>query len=212
MNKKLTLKDFTDRLEDIAVTEHTFDEGRLKGLTINVKNALSLEEAMRFVGNIVGTCADLSRAEYVPEAFDFSVRLNTVEIYAGMTRGKTKIADLYKLMYCTDLYDSVRLYIDGRQYNELIDAAKNHIEFIKSMLSSVAARKMLDLASKLESFTEIADKAASIMSDESIKMFADRLGIGDTEPVSNKGRAIVDDNSEESNVITLKMKDTHADE
>ena len=120
--------------------EITF-EGKSETMSVRLKRLLGYEEAMAFVEDIVAQCTNIERSVYRPEAFDFSVKMNTLVHYAGVEKADS-MESVYSVIYCTDLYEVIRGEIDEEQYMALVSAAKERINNNREIMNSLLIAKM----------------------------------------------------------------------
>lgn len=162
MNKmnKITFNMVAAEMDENIMTEVAFS-GKNKELKISVKRRLDFEDAMKFVRDVAGSCTDINEGSYMPEAFDFSVKVNTLVYYAGFN-DPDDIQKAYSVIYGTNLYEVVRDVIDEGQYFALVSAAKERVGNDKEILNNSYAAKMNDLIYKMD---EIMNEGNSVVNE-----------------------------------------------
>ena len=136
----ITFDAIVDEMEVDLSTEVVF-LGISKEAKIPVKRLLGYKEAMEFVDDIVAQCTYIDGCVYRPEVFDFSVKMNTLVHYAGFKKSGT-IESAYSVIYCTDLYEVIRVEIDDEQYMSLVSAAKEKINNNREIMNNLLIAKM----------------------------------------------------------------------
>lgn len=132
--------------ELISVQINGMDE-----IELQVLPYLTFEEAMTFVNDVASSVIDEKKMEYTPEAYEFAIRLKVMEIYCGI-RVPSKLDKAYEVLFGTNIFDSVMDAINITQYNQMIEAIYNRVEYYKSMMTAVAGdkvRKMMDEVTKM---------------------------------------------------------------
>lgn len=152
-SKKLTINKIMKNIPDAGTTEVKLDGEYFSGVTLEVKKMLTLPESAAFVRDVYGTCVDEAEGTYMPEAFEFAVRLFTLIHYAGVEAPKDA-GKAYSALFFTDLYDRIREAIDDDQHIDLIDAARERIYVWRGMAQAAAAKQIQELIGKMNSMME----------------------------------------------------------
>lgn len=162
MDNKLTMKMLIEKLPAAERVEVQLG-GALEGMTLNVRKTLPLNDSMRFVTDVVTSCADVDKGEYTYSGYDFAMRANTIAYYAELKIGKSDMSKLYRLMYETDIYDRVRAVINEDQYDALINAVWGELEYAREMLTSTAGTKTMELLAQVGEFAQTATQMTEQM-------------------------------------------------
>ena len=93
---------------------------RWRTLDIIVKPILSFEEYSTIVRYIVVQCESRGGVPLI-ELIDYAVRANVLFAYTNISRFENT-SDLYRVLYCSDLYDSIIAVINQAQYKAIIYA------------------------------------------------------------------------------------------
>ena len=157
---KITFNMVAAEMAEDIMTEVSFS-GKNNELKISVRRRLDFEDAMKFVRDVAASCTDVNEGLYMPEAFDFSVKVNTLVYYAGFNN-PDDVPKAYSVIYGTDLYEVVRDVIDEGQYFALVSAAKELVSNNKEILNNSYAAKMNDLIYKMD---EIMNEGNSVVND-----------------------------------------------
>ncbi len=162
--KKLSFNNLADEIKEQEVKTIKLDPD--SKFEIHVKPTLAMADAMKFVNNVVAACIDLDTMDYTPEAYDLALRLATVTMYTDIEPPKN-FEKAYKVLYETKLYDKVLDCINKEHYFVLIDAAYEHIEYLKNSFISVSAVKMGEVVDKMNKMMDdSADTLKEMNSDE----------------------------------------------
>lgn len=154
-SKKLTFNMVAAKVDQTEQAEAiTIDD-----MTIEVKKRLDMKQSMQFVQDIVSTCFDDEEATYIPEIFDAAIRIGTLMHYAGFDVPKDA-GKAFFVVYNTDLFDRVLAIIDRKQFEELITGAKRKIAFKRDLLVSTAAKKVMEMITKMD---DVLVKGAKVM-------------------------------------------------
>jgi hypothetical protein len=116
---------------------------------IAVQKTLSLQQALAFIKNTVSMVVDMETGEYMPEVCDFALKLNVILSYTDIAIPKD-LEKAYKVVYESNLYDSVMDVINSEQYYILEDAVSDRVQYLRDMLVSGAAIQVNDMIKKME--------------------------------------------------------------
>ncbi len=179
-NKKKTSASLNLKNMVKAVPETTITDVIIAGseyfndMTLSVKKNLPLKEAMGFVGDLVTTCIDEEKGEFMPEWFDFAVRIYVLVYYAGIEMPRN-VSAAYAILYETDLFDRIFPIIDKRQFDVLVNAATSRIEHWRNMMVSTSAAQILKLIQKMDEMMEGSKDVMEKLDDTSFKDAMERL-------------------------------------
>ena len=155
-NEKINMRTLTNMLGEIEYVDVPLSGGIFEGkdITLHVRRTLTFKDAMQFVADVAGSCADMEDASYMPSAFDFAMKLNTVACYAEIPVGKTEMAKMYRLIYETDIFHRVAGVICREQHEALVNAALNHVEYLRDMMTSTASGKVMEMLAAMGGFAD----------------------------------------------------------
>lgn len=151
----MTFNMIAAEMDEVLDTEITFD-GKHGTMNIGVVRRLDFNKAMRFVRDVAGSCANASTGEYLPEAFDFSVKVNTLVYYAGFN-APDDIEKAYDVIYGTNLYEVIRNEIDEEQFFALVHAAKERVSNEREIMNNTQAAKMNELIDRMDAVMSEGD-------------------------------------------------------
>ena len=172
-----------EKKDDVAL-EYT---GKNRKFEMKIKRILGFKDAMSFVKSIVSVCTDKDEMLYAPETFDFAIRANTLIYYAGL-KAPRNIEKCYEVVYGTELYKMVTNRINEHQFNTLVRAAMNRLEYIKERSVGTQAEQVQKLIGKMD---EVMDSGSQVMEQLSTGEVARQLR--ELAMVVNPG---VDDNAD----------------
>lgn len=148
--KKISVADFESALTvENIVTEIL---SNTNGVEITISKSISLDEMILFVQEVVEACIDGETGEYLPEAYDFAMRVAILTHYANFTM-PSDMEKQYWLVYNTTAVEQVLQHINTRQFNDIVRAIDKKIEFMLNILSSSAVSKVNEIIAK---FSDIA--------------------------------------------------------
>ena len=172
--KNLTYKDVFSTNIAPSCVDVALDGELYHGLTLHVKKNLELKGAMGFVQNVVITCIDDEKADYMPESFEFAVRLYTLYHYANIDLTKNANA-AYTAIYCTDLYDRVLGVIDSSQHSCLISSASDRIDHWRKMMESSVATKVMELMMKIDGMVAGTNEVMGAVNSETFRNAVEQI-------------------------------------
>ena len=100
------------------------------GLTIEVRNTISLNEMLYFVKTVVEACFD-DEANYFPEKKDAALRWCTISFYTNIELGDDPSA-VYDVLCRSSLIETIVAHINTWQLDEITDAIEMKIRHIAS--------------------------------------------------------------------------------
>lgn len=193
MSKKVTFNMIASDMHPVENDATITYTGVNNEYEISVKHKLGFMDAMRFVRDLAGSCSDIDSGDYTPDGFDFAVKANALIYYAGFA-APSDVSKAYEVVYGTDLFDKVMEIIDRRQFDTLVKAAKDRLEYTKDFIIASQASKINDLINKMD---EVIREGNSVMtqlnSDEFRTKIEDMLRIMG-EPVSVETTGVEDGN------------------
>lgn len=145
--KKLTFNMIAAEIqpeEPVMITVRGFEDQ-----PIAVQKTLSFKQALSFIKNTTAMVVDAEMGEYMPEIFDFALKLNVIMSYADIPVPKD-LEKAYKVVYESNLYDSVMDVINSEQYYILEDAVSDRVQYLRDTLVSGAAIQVNAMIKKME--------------------------------------------------------------
>lgn len=142
-------------LQDNVVTE------TLSGtddVVFQVKKTISLEDMISFVQEVVESCIDGETGEYIPEAYDFAIRVGVLTRYANFTM-PTNMNKKYMLVYGTRAFDQITVLINYTQFNDIVRAIDRKIKYMLDVMSSSAVSKINEVIDKFKDIASTAEVA-----------------------------------------------------
>lgn len=146
---------------EMALGEDNVVEEILSGtddVKIQIKKIIALPEMISFVQEVVESCIDNETGEYLPEAYDFAIRVGVLTRYANFTM-PANMEKQYMLVYGTGAFDQVLLHINNTQFNDIVRAIDKKIKFMLEVISSSAVTKINDVINKLGEIASAGEKA-----------------------------------------------------
>lgn len=135
------------------------------GVEIVIRRSLPLMSVMQFVEDVVSSVIDKENGSYIPEVKEFAIHSAVLTQYANFNLPKSAESQ-YDLIYNTDALDQVMGVINGRQFNEILDAIDRRIEHELSIIENAVAVRSHDLLQKFDDMVEKFDSMVSGISSE----------------------------------------------
>lgn len=150
-------------------------------VTIQIKKTIPLQEMLLFVQEVVEACVDNENGEYIPEAYDFAIRVATLTHYANLSM-PTNLEKQYWLVYNTKAFEQVLTHINTRQFDDIIRAIDKKIKFMLDVISSSAVIKINDVVSKFNDIAETSEKVFSgVNAEDMMKIIQGVSKLGEIE-------------------------------
>ena len=125
----------------------------LESVKMSVKYALSLEEMLQFVEDVVSSCVDMESGEYRPEILDFAIKAETITMYTNFNT-PTDTGKFYDLIYHTNVVEQVVGLVNHDQYRELKMAINDKIAHLVLMMESQNAMKAEEVLNRVNAVSE----------------------------------------------------------
>lgn len=113
----------TEFANEVEVTWH--------GVDIVIQKTIGMVQAFEFVNQSVNSCFADADGAYMPEMKDFVIRACLVEKYTNI-RLPENSEKLYELLYKTDLCGVVCANIDKDQFDALVEAINDKLDYLSS--------------------------------------------------------------------------------
>lgn len=127
-------------------------------IEVTVKRRLPLSEYVDFVEGVVKECFTKDDFTYLPEIKNFAINCNVLTKYANFTL-PSSIHNQYELIYDSNAVSEVLKYVDGNQFDDIIDAIDAKIDAelrLGASMIQIQTSKLVAAISDLEEkFTEI---------------------------------------------------------
>lgn len=143
------------------------------GVEVTVTPTISAVEMMNFVDDVVES-AFLEDLGYMPEVFDFVVRCNVLTRYANFSL-PGNIEKRYELVYGTDAFETVVQKVNPGQYDEIVRAAKEKIEYKLDTSANETVRSAEQIIATMDTMQKSVEQTLGNMSEEDIRRLANAL-------------------------------------
>jgi len=171
--------------EAAAKTYKPYTDAEWRGLTLRVKQHLSLAETVQFADSVVHSCFITDSGEYIPEVKDFSMRCAILGYYADITLPE-ELEAKHDLVYNSDIVSFVIQHVDMEQFNYLREAIDKKIDHITQ--SNSEAIEMLK-KQIVAGFDALGEKFSEIFN-----------GV-DSDMISKLASAVVDGSFDEKKLV-----------
>lgn len=173
-SKKFTINTLMESIPEVNKTDVKLEGEYFKDVVVQVRRTLPLEDAVNFVKDITATCIDDEQAEFMPELFDFAVRMYVVMYYANVDLSKD-VKKAYRILYDTTLFEQVYAHVNTAQSTNLILSAEKRIEHWKNILSSSLAGKVSEMLRKMEDVMAGSEEMMAAIDGDEFKAAVARL-------------------------------------
>lgn len=163
--KKISIASFDKVLKEQTVpdtTEHWF------GNEVVIKHTISIAQMLAFVDNVVSSC--FHDEGYMPEVKDLLIKSNLLTRYANFTLPEN-LEHRYTLIYNTDAVAMVSKHISSAQFDEILRAIDEKIDYICNTNITAIEKQMQQLAASFEDVSKkMAEMFASVAPDDISKL------------------------------------------
>ena len=173
-NGKISVGDLEKAVKDNYVPIKNVE---WRGIDIDIKNTLSLEEMLAFVKNIVAACFDAEHIVYHPEMKDFAVRAVLIELYTNISL-PSNVGRIYDIVYCSDLADVVYSFINQKQFEVMMNAVDDEIDYIANSNVEAITKQVNALSDTIEKLGEKFKGMFDGVDPEDIKKTLAAIGEG----------------------------------
>lgn len=139
-----------------------------------IRRTLPLSDVLQFVANVVAACIDEETGEYTPEVLPFAIKANVLATYANFNL-PSNIEKQYELLYNTGAVEQVMSHINMVQYEEIVNAIDQKINYTISMMTNAVANQVSVLARRMEDFANKSDALFSGVSGEDMSALMHNL-------------------------------------
>lgn len=124
------------------------------GVDIVIRKTIGLKQAFEFVNQSVNSCFAEKDGAYMPEMKDFVIRACLVEKYTNI-RSPENPEKLYDILYKTDLCNVVcgNIYIE--QFNALVEAINDKLDYVSSADVKAVQKVSENIGSLIQNFTDV---------------------------------------------------------
>lgn len=163
--KKISIASFDKVLKEQAVPDTT---ERWFGNEVVIKHTISIAQMLAFVDNVVSSC--FHDEGYMPEVKDLLIKSNLLTRYANFTL-PDNLEHRYTLIYNTDAVAMVSKHISSAQFDEILRAIDEKIDYICNTNITAIEKQMQQLAASFEDVSKkMAEMFASVAPDDISKL------------------------------------------
>lgn len=173
--KKVSYKNIASKLPALETTTITLEGEMFGGLTVTVKNRLTITEMSALIADIVSTLIDAETGDYNPEYADLVEMMLQLKHYAGISIGKTDLPYAYRVLTETDLYQQVISHVDQEQLFDIGEAVANRVEFTKKLILSTAGHKAVELLTRMETLMTTMESMSVDVGGDKMQLLLDAV-------------------------------------
>lgn len=141
-------KELNKILEEIKKSEEsTSTECSFGGITYQIKKMITMDEFITMVNRVTNYCFS-DENEYLPELFQYALRICTFEYFTDIVLPKG-IEDTYKVIYNEKIYTDILSNISESQFASIHDAINEKIRYRISISMSDARQQADSIMSEL---------------------------------------------------------------
>lgn len=184
-NEKISVNKFESSLPSDNIISETLSG--TDDITIQIKKNLPLQEMLSFVQEVVEACVDVENGDYVPEAYDFAVRVGVLTHYANFAM-PSNMEKQYWLVNVSPAFQQVLDKIDPVQFHEIIRTIDRKIKFMLDIITSSAVSKINEMINKFNDIADVSAEALTKMKPSEVMQLmkaVPSLGNVDQEKIAN---------------------------
>lgn len=140
------MKDNKNIFKSISVP---VSETEWNGIKFHIKRILSFREMMEFVQAAAQLCFESETGSFIPEVKGFAIKAFMLEKYTDMDL-PAEIDKKYKLIYSTDIVQTVQKHIDGTQLQEIMNAVDAKLDYMANAKIDAQNKQMKVFYDSLE--------------------------------------------------------------
>lgn len=166
---------------DTSAFDYIRENHTSAGADYKVKAYLSTGDQMKFCNHIVDTV--YTEAGYTPALFDFAQKYATIVCYTDIALPARKgiLDELNEVIYESNLIENIFFHIDHEQFNALISAAKDQIEYRNNLVMSFSESDNM-----YASINSILDKVNTWLDKNLKKLTLDKKTMAQLRDVMSK--------------------------
>lgn len=172
--QKISINTMDKYLERLANTETV----EWNGMQVVIKKNLSLEEMMRFANSVVKSCFDQEDGSYLPEAKDFAIRSNIMEMYANFTL-PTNLEKQYDMVIRSGAVEMIANHVNIAQFNELMKAIDAKLQHAADAHIQAFVKKMDEVVTAFSNMQEQMEKTLSGIDTDDINKLVGAIANGE---------------------------------
>lgn len=175
------------------------------GLEIEVKKVLPLAQMLGFVEGVVSSCFDSDTGEYKPEFKDFLIRCAIIEMYTNIEMPEN-VESKYRLVYETDIMQSIIPSISRSQYDVIMEAIDKKIEHTAQSNIQALTQQLNEIANK---FAELEDSFSKVFDGVDSQMITDMASAVTNNGITEETllKMAMDQKERESKVVPITKRD-----
>ncbi len=166
------MKDNKNIFKSISVP---VSETEWNGIKIHIKRILSFREMMEFVQAAAQLCFESETGSFIPEVKGFAIKAFMLEKYTDMDL-PAEIDKKYKLIYSTDIVQTVQKHIDGTQLQEIMNAVDAKLDYMANANIDAQNKQMKVFYDSLERMeAQLADLFSGLDRDALSKLMDEMI-------------------------------------
>lgn len=169
--KKISIEKMDEILGDYFPATDTVD---FHGQALVVQRMIAPDRMFELVQQISDGCF-APNGTYMPEVFDLLLRAGIVDEYSNV-RLPENSEHISRILYGTDLYETVIAHISSGQYNAVYDAIWERINARNNMNRALFESEIQQAVTGLQNMTEQLAQLFGDVSTDDIKTFIGALG------------------------------------
>lgn len=189
-----------------AIEKENIIEVQLEGATdvaFNIQKTLPLSEVMSFVTEVVESCVDGANGEYIPEAYDFAIRVGVLNYYSNL-KLPASIEKQYTLAYETSAFDQILAHINTNQFRAIVDAIDKKIAYMTNIMLSAISSKVNEIIDTFNNMTQSNEDVLNNIDPKIISEIASRINLQNQNDINANGHVQYDTSEHQDTVIVEK--------
>lgn len=167
--KKVSVNAFEKSAKDGHVASTTLN---WRGIEVSVRWSLTLAEVVKFVEEVVNNLYQDS--EFIPEVKRFLINRSMVLYYTNITL-PANLETCYELLYSCDICEAVRDAISPAQFNDILSAIDERVNYQRQLNVSAVEQKAASLLASVEQLGESMSQLFSGINRDDVANLANAL-------------------------------------
>lgn len=137
------------------------------GIPVTITKTISFEEVVNFVAEVADNCF-LSNGRYIPEAMQALIDCGVVRHYTNINL-PANLSSAYDLVMRSGIIDFIMPEINSNQYNDIIIAIRDKIEYVCDSNTAEFKRAMEKMTNSMNEIQETTKDLFDKVSPEDIQ-------------------------------------------
>ena len=201
--KLISIEKMDEAMEERFPTYETVD---YYGNNLVIEKLIPFTTFDEIVSRVSDICFNSETGEYLPQNKDFAIRLCVINAYTNVNIPEN-VEHQYRILYGTDIVDTVLKYINRDQYIAMVDAINETIR-ARNNANYIAFKH--DVQQVVDQVVMLGDRFAEMFGDvtpDDIKGFLDAIGEDGVNEEKIVHAIVAEQNKQRGEVIQFPASD-----